>query len=68
MAEIKFSVLSPACLRRRNADHDSPELPWTPACQSATLRQRPLTGASLPRTPEQNSVDSTPAILDLTRH
>ena len=62
-----WAVLGPAC-----ADATPMRTAWkkpsTSACQNATLRQPPLTGASLPRAPDANSIASIPVNPDLVQY
>ena len=58
MAEIEFSVLARACLKRRNPNEEALQKSIAFMRRSATRRPPPSTGASLPRTPRSNSTDS----------
>ena len=70
MAEIEFSALGRSCLKGRNPDSDALQRQITAyeTQRNATQRASPSTGGSAPRTPEPNSIVSTPAFSALTEY
>ena len=68
MAEIEFSVLSRACLKRRTPTLMRLSAKSQPTRPSATQPAPPSTGGSTPTTPEPNSIAFTPAFPALTEY
>ena len=63
MAEIAFSALSRACLKRRNPDASAPQRQITAyETERNVAGVSPSTGGSAPRTPEPNSIAFTHAL------
>ena len=68
MAEIEFSALARACLPGATEMRTAWKEPSAPACRSGTRQELPLTGGSLPKTPDANSIAFIPANPDTVQY